>query len=303
MIATSSLRSILVGGGIICGLAATLSAQADHFNAELLPTIRRAASVVPGAAPTSVRYVVLNPGIAPLSAFVDGGGQNTVPVGFTVFQIRFPEGWITVDAALDRTFVPNSKSFDDDTYRNIHEALRGARLSVITHEHHDHVAGVLSSPALEQVRAHTLLTRTQVQSLIARPNDPRIKIDSTVGARYLVIDYDPILPIAPGVVLIKAPGHTVGSQIVYVRLVSGAEIIIAGDVAWSMRGIDSLAQKPDAGTRGFGGEDKESIAKELRWLRNAAGPHTTVLVSHDLNRLDTLVAQGRLKVGFDLTKP
>lgn len=214
-----------------------------------------------------------------------------------------PEGWITVDAALDQRFVPDSKSFDEETYRSIHEALRGAKLSVVTHEHHDHVAGVLSSPALEQVRMHTLLTRPQVQSLMVRPNDLRIKIDSAVAARYLVIDYDPILPIAPGVVLIKAPGHTVGSQMVYVRLASGAEIIIAGDIAWNMRGIDSLAQKPDARTSSFGGEDKESIAKELRWLRNAVGPQLTVLVSHDLDRLDALVAQGRLKAGFDLTKP
>jgi hypothetical protein len=156
MIATRSLGSAIVGGGIICGLASTLAAQADHFNAELLPTIRRAASVVPGAAPTSVRYVVLNPGNAPLSAFVDGGGRNTAPVGFTVFQIRFPEGWITVDAALDRRFVPDSKSFDDETSRSIHALSRSKAVSVVTHEHNDHVAGVLSSPALEQVQAHTL---------------------------------------------------------------------------------------------------------------------------------------------------
>ncbi len=212
MIAPRSLQSAIVAGTFIHGLAATLPAQAGHFNAELLPAVRRAASMVPGAAPTSVHYMVLNPGKAPLSAFVDGGDRNAVPVGFTVFQIRFPQGWLTVDAALDRSFVPDSKSFDDETYRSIHEALRGARLSVVTHEHHDHVAGVLISPALDQVRSHTLLTRTQVQSLMIRPNDPRIKIDSIIAARYLVVDYDPILPIAPGVVLIKAPGTPPGRR-------------------------------------------------------------------------------------------
>jgi glyoxylase-like metal-dependent hydrolase (beta-lactamase superfamily II) len=303
MIATSALRSVVVGAGFISALAPGVSAQADHFNAQLLPAVRRAASMVPGPGPTSVGYVVLNPGTAPLSAFVDGGSRTIIPVGFTVFQIRFPDTWITVDAALDRRFVPDSKSFDDATYTQIHEALRGAKLSVVTHEHHDHVAGILSSPALKQVQAHTLLTRAQVQSLMVRPNDPRIKIDSTVAARYLVIDYDPIVPIAPGVVLIKAPGHTTGSQMVYVRLASGAEIILAGDVAWNMRGIDSLAQKPDATTSSFGGEDKASIARELRWLREAADQRVSILVSHDLERLSALVTQGRLKAGFDLAKP
>lgn len=199
MIAPRPVGSAIVAGVFISGLAATLPAQAGHFNAELLPAVRRA--------------------------------------------------------------------------------------------------------ALDQVRDHTLLTRTQVQSLMVRPNDPRIKIDSSVAARYLVVDFDPILPIAPGVVLIKAPGHTAGSQMVYVRLASEAEIIIAGDVAWNTRGIDSLAQKPDAATSSFGGEDKESIAKELRWLHDAAGPRMSILVSHDLERLDALVAQGRLKAGFDLTQP
>ena len=81
---------------------------------------------------------------------------------------------------------------------------------------------------------------------------------------------------------------------VYVRLASGAEIIMAGDVAWNMRGIDSLAQKPDAATSSFGGEDREC---------DAADPGMSVLVSHDLERLEALVARGRLQVGFDLTNP
>lgn len=67
-----------------------------------------------------------------------------------------------------------------------------------------------------------------------------------------------------------------------------------------MAGVDSLRQKPIASTRGFGGEDREAIAKELRWLHDVAGPRTVVLVSHDVAWLNKLLAQGLLTPGFDL---
>jgi glyoxylase-like metal-dependent hydrolase (beta-lactamase superfamily II) len=156
-----------------------------------------------------------------------------------------------VDAALDRSFLPDSRTFSDETYQQIHRALRGASLVVVTHKHRDQVAGVLSSPFLAEVQAHTLLTKAQVGSLMSHPNDPKIRIDSSTASRYTVIDYDPIMPIAPGVVLVKMPGHTPGSQVVFVRLASGAELILAGDVAWHSAGIESEPQKPEAVTRAF----------------------------------------------------
>lgn len=276
-------------------------AQATHYADDLLPAIRRAAAVIPGDAPTSVNVVLLNPFRAHLPSLVEGARADTVAVAYPVFQVRFPRGWIVVDAALDRAFVPNSTTFSDELYSQIQEALRDARLVVVTHEHHDHVAGVLRSPFLAQIQAHTLLTKRQVRSLIDRPNDPRVRIDSAVAARYLVLDYDPFVPVAPGVVLIKAPGHTPGSQLVYVRVGSGAEIILAGDVAWNMAGIETQGQKPDASTRSFGGEDRESVANELRWLRRIAGPQTTVVVSHDVAWINTLIGRGLLASGFDLS--
>lgn len=296
------LRRIQVWFTALAGLfARELAAQADHFNGDLLPAVRRAAALIPGDAPTNVSFVLLNPFKVTLGYIIEGGGTDSVAGGYPVFQIRFPRGWIVVDAALDRTFVPNSRTFVDGDYRAIHEALRDARLAVVTHEHYDHVAGVLRSPFLTDIQSHTLLTKSQVQSLMLRPDNPRIKIDSVVASRYVVMDYDRIMPIAPGVVLIKAPGHTTGSQMVYVRLASGSEIVIAGDVAWNMAGIDSLRQKPMASTRSFGGEDRDAIAKELRWLHDVAGPQTAVLVSHDVAWLNRLVARGILSPRFDLS--
>jgi glyoxylase-like metal-dependent hydrolase (beta-lactamase superfamily II) len=95
-------------------------------------------------------------------------------------------------------------------------------------------------------RTLMLLTPSQLKSLREHPNDPCVKLDTTGARSYLVVDYDPVLPIAPGVVLVKTPGHTPGSHVVYVRLKCGQEILLAGDGAWNMAGIATL-QRPGAG--------------------------------------------------------
>jgi len=43
------------------------------------------------------------------------------------------------------------------------------------------------------------------------------------AVRFITIDYDGYFPLAPGVALIKAAGHTAGSQMVFVTLASGRE--------------------------------------------------------------------------------
>ncbi|MBV6520192.1 MAG: hypothetical protein MNPFHGCM_00297 [Gemmatimonadaceae bacterium] len=277
-----------------------LNAQTAHFTNELLPAVRRAASLIPGDAPTSIHVERLSRERMPLGVAIETDARDTVAADNLVFQVRFPRGWIVVDAADDREFEPNVTFWSDEAYRHIHELLRDARLVVVTHEHSDHVAGVLRSPFRSQVEAHTLLTRAQVQTLMNAP-DARIRMDSAVAARFAVLDYEPLMPIAPGVVLIKAPGHTPGSQLVYVRLQSGSELIFAGDVAWNATGIALERQKPAATLQAFGLiEDRDAIATELRWLKNVAMPQMPVVVAHDGAQVEELIKRGLIVAGFDL---
>jgi hypothetical protein len=104
-------------------------------------------------------------------------------------------------AALDRRCVPDSPTFVDAQWDSIQLALREASLVVVTHEHHDHAVGIVRSPFLEQIRSHTMLTASQLESLREHPNDPCGKLDSNSAGSYLVVDYDSLLPIAPGVAL------------------------------------------------------------------------------------------------------
>jgi glyoxylase-like metal-dependent hydrolase (beta-lactamase superfamily II) len=97
----------------------------------------------------------------------------------------------------------------------------------------------------------------------------------------------------PGVVLIKAPGHTPGSQVIYVKLASGREVILAGDVAWHHLGIETETQKPDSIR-----EDRIAIAGELKWLHAAEKAGASVVVSHDGDQLTMLTKSGVLHEGL-----
>jgi glyoxylase-like metal-dependent hydrolase (beta-lactamase superfamily II) len=296
-----TLRSLRIAllAGLLCSTT-NATAQDVAYSPSFLATVRRAADVVPGERATSVG--VLTPDVFTVSmAFMLEGGSpsDSVPAGHPAFQLRFPRGWIMVDASIDRDIAKDDTSFSDERYRRIHEALRDARLSVVTHEHADHVAGLLRSPFLADVQRHALLTRAQMRVMLDEPNDPRIKLDSAAASRYLVVDYDPVMPIAPGVVLIRAAGHSPGSQMVYVRLASGHELVLAGDVAWHHSAIASQTLKPESSTKGFGGEDRAAIAQQLRWLHELP-PAITVIPAHDQALIDQLVARGVLRQGFQL---
>ncbi len=292
------VASVLVSVALLTAASGVL-AQAPVYGPDLLPELRRAASLIPGSRPASVHVITLAPGRGPLSQMVQGGGSDSITAGYPAFQVRFPQGWIVIDPTVDRQWVKNRPSFSQAAFDSLQRALVGANLVLLTHEHPDHLAALLHSPFLAQVRPHTLLTRAQVRSLIEHPFEQDLKLDSAEAAKYLVVDYEPLMPIAPGVVLLKAPGHTPGSQMVYVHLATGPELVISGDVAWAMAGITSDRQKPAAVIEKLG-EDTVAIAPQLKWLRDVSNAGVAVVVSHDDSSIQELVRRGVLKRGFDL---
>jgi glyoxylase-like metal-dependent hydrolase (beta-lactamase superfamily II) len=164
------------------------------------------------------------------------------------------------------------------------------------------VGSLLQPTVAREVAGKTILTTQQVQGLM---HDDRTRpVFGPEAARsFLVVDYARLLPIAPGVVLIKAPGHTPGSQIVYVHLASGREIMLIGDIVWRMIGLALRHQKPDSVSKMLG-EDRTAIGQEITWLADVVTPEGVVVVaSHDGSAIHTLVRAGTLRDGFDLTRP
>jgi glyoxylase-like metal-dependent hydrolase (beta-lactamase superfamily II) len=191
----------------------------------------------------------------------------------------------------------DSSQFFDDRYAQAIAALRGANLIVVTHEHYDHIGTVAHSAVAGELAPKTMLTRAQMDWLLHKPEHTLTPFDSARAGPYIVVDYDRMLPIAPGVVLIKAPGHTPGSQVVYVKLASGREVILSGDVAWNHLGIETEKEKPDSASQHMA-EDRAAIAGELAWLHQAERSGVSVVVSHDGEQLKTLARQGILSEGL-----
>lgn len=283
--------------------AGAAGAQTNPYTDSLLRTVRALGRAVPGELPTAVRYLSVVDDSGPVSDAVKDGPKTRVSIITPVFQVRYTSGWLMVDAGENRADAGPDGVFYPDRYDQVLAALRGARLIVATHEHTDHVATVVHSPIAAEVAPKTLLTASQLHTLRVNPKVVGLALDSALATRYLVVDYQRVLPIAPGVVLIRSPGHTPGSQMVYVRLASGREILLAGDVAWLMAGIEMQRQKPDSAIRELG-EDRAPIAQELAWLKNTVAPAgITVVVSHDGGAIADLARRGVLAAGLDVRSP
>lgn len=278
-----------------------LHAQSSPYSDTLLTKARALVAAIPGQLPLKLCYFPFGEFIAPLSFAVEGAAQTPATGVYAVFEIRYATRWLMVDAGVDREVeTDTSVHLDPDRYRLLQTALRGANLILLTHEHHDHVAGAIRTPTPNQVIPKTVLTRQQFETLVERPNSPLIRLQPADSSRFLILDYTDVYPVAPGVVLIKAPGHTPGSQIVYVRLASGQEVLLVGDIAWMMAGIHERRQKPSSISRELG-ENRALLQQQLDWLSGiAVRQHIVLANAHDAAWLDSLVKRGVLRAGLDL---
>jgi pimeloyl-ACP methyl ester carboxylesterase/glyoxylase-like metal-dependent hydrolase (beta-lactamase superfamily II) len=288
---------------LACCATATAAQSAPTFDGGSLEAIRRVAAEVDGPRPVAVHVLAVNTFTAHLSGLVEGAETRPVAAMNAVFQIRFADYWIMVDAAADSTML-GGPGFSPAAFDTALLGLSGARAIVLTHEHHDHVGGIFQAADSLAIAARTLMTAEQRRTLETAPNRPAIRLDSTRAARFQPFAYERAVQIAPGVVLIKAPGHTPGSQLVYVHLASGDEIVLAGDVAWMMAGIRDGRQKPpnvSANVALLGvAEDRVQIARQLDWLRSVGARGVHVVVAHDRTAVDELVERGVLTAGLDL---
>lgn len=305
----TTLAAILCVAALAAAPSSQATAQSPTLTDALLDQVRAAAHAVPGELPRSLRYLKFAEFKTPLSGAVEGAEDDTVEGAYTVFQVRYTRRWIMVDAGVDREVETDTTvTIDRDQYQRVQEALRRASLIVVTHEHHDHVAGVIHTQARDSIAPKTILTRAQVQTLLRRLPEgtplgslPLIHLTELDAARYLILDYERFYPIAPGMVLIKTPGHTPGSQMVYVLLASGRELLLVGDIAWFMAGIERRLQKPRTVSSEMK-EDRAALQEQLNWLSGLTERQHIVLVTcHDDAWLKALVRKGILRDDLDLS--
>jgi glyoxylase-like metal-dependent hydrolase (beta-lactamase superfamily II) len=266
------------------GTSDDLSEAGEILFAADLSAIRHYGRMLPGALPTAVNGVRFAASIRPRNIVIEGHRDDTTPVSMprTAFQIVYPDGTVMLDAGMDKATHESfgeADSFFPDEFAKLQRALDDARLIVLTHYHADHVAGVLQAPNFNELAFKTIVTYRTLDLMTNNPHRPHLKLTADRGARFIGIDYRSYYPIAPGLVLIKAPGHSPDMQMVYICLQSGQEFLHAVDAAWNMDNIRQIRGKAAPWVK----EDASVVRGQLRWLKNIMDMDTNiaVIVTHD----------------------
>lgn len=285
---------------IVLCIAWLPSCFSQTIDVNILDRARVASNIIPGELPLEVRFQGFQKWSGPLSQYVEGASDDSTPWVTGVFQIRFPGGWIMVDAGASKEYM-GSDGFSDEDYETVGEALTHADKNILTHEHYDHAPSLYRGVWADAAGQRAVLTFEQIESILAAsPDGLVIPASRDETDQFLAVSYDDLLPIAPGVVLIKAPGHSLGSQMVFVILASGEEILLVGDVVWHRSQIENASQKGPA-SDGLG-EDRKALKTQIDWLREVSQTDTHVVIAHDLLALEAQLSEGILTNGLYSTK-
>jgi glyoxylase-like metal-dependent hydrolase (beta-lactamase superfamily II) len=286
--------------GTVCAFTGLVSARAQNaasaWSADL-GAVRSLAGVIPGPRSLRLNVIKFAESHRTKNFSVKDAPRSPSVQARTAFQVVYADGTVMVDSGMDQAvhrFFGRGveEPYYPDAARQVERAVRDAKLIVVTHEHGDHVAGVIRTPLANELAPKTILTKTQVQTLVTSPQMPEIALTEQTARRYLVVDYEKYLPISPGMVLIKSAGHTPGSQIVYVALESGREFLLIGDAAWHMDGVRLMRGKAAPWVT----EDEAAVRDQLAWLNQVSRTERNLVVvaSHDDEQHGELLQKGIL---------
>ena len=281
--------------------------QAAPYPDDLLARTRLAAMAVPGELATAINMAKVAESHRTYAAIIEDGSDELFVSARTAFQVVYPDGSVMLDSGMDEEVhryygFGRDEPYFSDVNDDVQAALRRAQLIIITHEHGDHIAGVIRSDYRDELAPKTILTKNQVRTLSFAAQIPQIKLTPEQARDYIVVDYELILPVAPGIVLIKSPGHTPGHQMVYVQLSGGEEFLFIGDIGWSLDNITELKLRP-AATAARIKEDPQALMHQMTWIKHVMNEDGIIVVpSHDDRLLKKYVEDGMLGLRLSSTE-
>jgi glyoxylase-like metal-dependent hydrolase (beta-lactamase superfamily II) len=275
----------------------TASIGETPFMADL-GAIRRLAGILPGAWPVAVNGIRVAASIRPNKFIIEGGDDSAVTMPRTAFQVVYPDATVMIDSGLDREThdsfsTPDKREpYFPGEFAKLQQALNAARMIVLTHFHADHVAGVTQAPNFDELAAKTFISVATAQCLLNTPHRPHLRMPAEQLNKFNIFDYGDYYPITPGMVLIRAHGHSADHQMVYIALQSGREILHSVDVGWVLENIRQIKGKAAPWVK----EDVPAVIGQLRWLNNILNNerNVTLLVTHDDALFEAAIQNGTI---------
>ena len=234
-----------------------------------------------------------------------GNFTNMYEIAYTSLQLVWPDKSIVIGGAVDQDtaagMVRSKKaaSFDQNSYQRVTAAMLEADQVLITHEHLDHVMAVVRHPDPKALAPKLRLNKPQLAALPQFAQEGELP---PAFAAVTPIDTGQPTLIAPGVVAIPSPGHTAGTLSFFIRLESGAEYLLIGDIVWAMSNIENLKTRPRLLQYVLFDpkEDRKAVLRQVRALHNLQrySKEIVIVPSHDAVYLNQLIAEGHLSNRF-----
>lgn len=260
--------------------------------------LRQLASARPGPAPKAVEVELVSFRRVPGTLFAAGIGLKRRLIGVMAWRLPVDgKGPIVIDSALDAKAAASMgmEGYKATAWDHVKAALAESSLTLITHEHPDHIGGLLNwagPAALGKAQLNGPQRIAAGKQLNLPVGDAALR---ATGAPFAV---------APGVVVIPAASHTPGSQMIYARLADGREYLFTGDIAT----LDLSWRELRARSRLVGAvlapEDRREVYAWLKTIRalKAEAPDLIVLTGHDFEAVLDRDHPSGVKNGFTLSQ-
>lgn len=282
-------------GGVL--LTTPLHAQ-EEFTLDMERIRAMVAEDAASDLPSSIHSLTLGYGVAP-STFTHGreGLPDVETFWWTTFKLNFPEQAVLIDPAWtaeQQAKFEMATDYDDKLFQTLVEALGTSEAFLATHFHQDHIGSVYAVADYEHLIPKFVLPKEQYAYASAYTSPvwsfPQEKVSYLQPTA--MESYEKVFP---GVVLIKAGGHTVGSQLIYVQLSNDKGFLFVGDIALHQDNITEV-QSPGFD---YPEADLNRVLGVLREVKRVQASHNVhVVVAHDGAQLTAYHEAGLIQKGF-----
>ncbi len=238
--------------------------------------LRQLAAQIPGAAPSHVEMEIVAVRRVAGTVFAAGSGLKPRQIAVLAFRLPVPGGKaVMIDTGVSEADARDMgiPVWDKTAQARVDQAMAGAGLILVTHEHPDHLGGVVkwAGPSVfSRARLNPAQAKEAARLLNLR------EVPQTPAA-------EPPFAVAPGVVVIPAPSHTPGSQMVFVRLADGREYLFAGDIATLESSWKELRARSRLVSDYIAPEDRPEVFAWLKTIQALREQHPALVIvpGHD----------------------